>query len=159
MRSVRQDHRAGCANRSQPNLRNKFDMQDSRHEVKTRVAFTGRKVSLASFPLERETAALILVSMLDLLMTIALMVYSDAGKTEPPIGERNALAGFFFASWGFRGMIAFKFALVGLIVFITQVLARYEIGTARKVLNLGTVIIGGVAIYGFTVWLRTTTFL
>lgn len=134
-------------------------MQQSTREPKTRPTFTWRNRSGPLFPLEHETAALILVSVLDLIMTIALMVYSDAGKTEAPIGEHNMLAALCLDSWGFAGMIFFKFVLVAIIVSVTQVLARHKISTARWVLNLGTVIIGGVAIYGFTLWLRTTTFL
>ena len=87
------------------------------------------------------------------------MVYSDAGKSEPRIGEHNAAAALFLDRWGFPGMIAFKFMLVAIIVFVTQVIGRQKIAVARRVLNLGTLIIGGVAIYGFTLWLRTTTFL
>ena len=96
-------------------------------------------------PLEKETARFVLVSMLDLLMTWLLL-------SRPHFTEANPLAMFFLSRWGIAGMAWFKFAMVGLVVVLTQAIAREKLETARRLLNFATVLCAGVVLYSLTLW-------
>jgi hypothetical protein len=134
-------------------------MYRSGHEPKSSIASSRSTPSLAEFHLLRQTAAFVIVSGLDLFLTIVLLQHSAAGKLHYVIAECNVVAEFFLAGWGFAGMACFKLGLVGLIVFNTQVIARYDLTAARKVLTLGTLVVGGVVVYSGTLLYRATTLL
>ena len=104
-------------------------------------------------PLERETTLFILASALDVFMTwILLYYYRSHGYV-----ESNPIAQFFLDSWGIRGMVYFKFALVAFVVFVCQVIALKREDIASRILKFGTVVVACVVIYSFTLLLRYST--
>ena len=109
-----------------------------------------------SLPLERETSLFIMVSALDVFMTYMLLRYSHDGRTNAVIRESNPIAAFFFSRWGMRGMVYFKFGLVAVVAVIAQVVARERIETARWLLNIGTIVVGGVVIYSLILLFKNT---
>ena len=99
-------------------------------------------------PLETETCFFIFANALDVFMTYVLLNHS------PEFQESNQVANYFLAKYGFRGMIYFKFALVAFVTVIAQVIAITRPRTARWLLIVGTVIVGGVVIYSSYLWVR-----
>jgi hypothetical protein len=100
-------------------------------------------------PLERETTLYILVSALDAFMTYVVLRYSSEGKTGAFLIESNPLARFFFDHWGVKGLVWFKFALVGFVAVVAQIIATKRERTARWLLNVGTLVVVAVVVYSF----------
>ena len=98
-------------------------------------------------PLEQETVRFIFVSALDVFLTYLLI-------TQDRFHEGNPVARFFLNHWGMRGMIYFKFAMVAFVAVLAQIIARRQPATARKLLNLATVIVICVLIYSLTLLAR-----
>lgn len=98
-------------------------------------------------PLERETARFIFVSALDVFLTYILI-------RQEHFHEGNPVARFFLNHWGLRGMIYFKFAMVAFVAVLAQIIARGRLETARKLLNLATVIVICVLIYSLILLAR-----
>lgn len=92
---------------------------------------------------EREMLLFVLVSTLDIVMTWALL--RRGGFT-----ESNPIAHYILVHWGIKGMVLFKFSMVGVVCFVVQLIARRRTATAQRVLNLATLIVVGVVIYSFT---------
>ena len=99
-------------------------------------------------PLETETCFFIFVNALDVFMTYVLLNHS------PEFQESNQVANFILARYGFRGMIYFKFALVAFVTVVAQIIALSRPRTARWLLIVGTIIVGGVVIYSSYLWIR-----
>ena len=99
-------------------------------------------------PLETATCFFILANALDVCMTYLLL---DHG---PEFQESNWLANMVLLNFGFRGMVYFKFALVAFVTVIAQVIAWTRPGTARRLLNTGTLIVGLVVIYSCYLWVQ-----
>ncbi|QDT40395.1 hypothetical protein Pan241w_04520 [Gimesia alba] len=108
----------------------------------------GRSFWSHQLPLERETCVFILVNALDVFMTYLLLVTGG-------FRESNQLANFFIARWGIKGMVYFKFALVAVVTVIAQIVARKKMTTGRNLLNFGSLIVAGVVIYSFVLFLRS----
>ena len=101
-------------------------------------------------PLEWETTLFILASALDVFMTwILLYYYADDG-----FFESNPIAGFFLDSWGPRGMVYFKFAMVAFVAVLCQIIAIKREDIARRILYFATGLVSCVVIYSFTLLLR-----
>jgi hypothetical protein len=97
-------------------------------------------------PLEPETALYILVSAADVFMTWYLL-YNGGADDRTWFVESNPIPNYFYESWGFDGLVYFKFAMVAFVAIICQVIARTKIDVARRVLNLATLLVTGVVIY------------
>jgi hypothetical protein len=97
-------------------------------------------------PLEPETALYILMSTADVFMTWYLL-YNGASNDRTWFVESNPIPRYFLESWGFNGLVYFKFALVAFVAVICQVIARTKLDVARRVLNLATLLVTGVVIY------------
>ena len=93
---------------------------------------------------ESATTLFILVSALDVFMTY-LMV------TQGRFVESNPVAAFFLHRWGLKGLIYFKFAVTAFVCVLTQVIGSKRPETAKRVLQLSTVIVSAVVCY--SVWL------
>ena len=104
-------------------------------------------------PLEHETALFVLVSTLDVFMTY-LLLSRRAGEGGVVFVEGNPVARFFLNHWGVPGLIYFKFAMVAVVCVIAQVVARRKPRTARRLLSLATLVVGGVVVYSLTLLLR-----
>jgi len=99
-----------------------------------------RSVWIRELPLERETCWFILVNALDVFMTYILLNLEG-------FRESNAIANYVLSRWGIRGMVYFKFGLVAFTAIVAQIAARKHIRIGRWLLNIGTLIIGGVVVY------------
>jgi len=97
-------------------------------------------------PLESETGLFIMASTLDVVMTYILVNKSTAGNHTWFV-ESNPFARYFWESWGFDGLVLFKFGLVALVSVICQIIARQKIEVARRVLYFATLIVTSVVIY------------
>ena len=94
----------------------------------------------APIKLRTETTLFILANTLDVVMTLILL-------STGAFRESNPLANFVLEQWGTGGMIYFKFAFVAGIAAIAQFVATRQLGTARGLLILGTLMVGGVVAY------------
>jgi hypothetical protein len=102
-------------------------------------------------PLETETCFFILINALDVVVTFILL---NVGN----FSESNTLANYFLSRWGVRGMVYYKFVLVGVVVTVTQIIAKNRLAIARSVLNWGTAIVLGVVIYSCYLFVRHSGF-
>ncbi|HEX6987086.1 MAG TPA: DUF5658 family protein [Planctomycetaceae bacterium] len=98
-------------------------------------------------PLETETAAFILVNILDIFLTYLLL--RQGGHD-----EGNPVARFFLNHWGLSGLVYFKMGMVAFVCLVTQLIARYRLRTARALLYLLTAIVGAVVVYSLVLLMR-----
>ena len=99
-------------------------------------------------PLEQETTWFIFVNLLDFILTY--LILQRGGFT-----EGNPIALFFLYSWGIKGMLYFKCALVTVVVVLAQIIAAKKVEAARRLLNLGTLIVTCVLFYSLSLLLKT----
>ncbi len=97
--------------------------------------------------LEFEKTIFVVLNLMDIVMTYRLL---STGS----FYESNPIANFVLDGWGFFGMIAFKLILVGLVLLIANVVAIWRVGTARKLLYLGSFMIGTVVTYSYYLMLN-----
>lgn len=62
--------------------------------------------------------------------------------------ESNPVAQWFFARWNVAGLTGFKFALVGVIVVLSETIERHRPGVGRAILILGSVAALLVTVHG-----------
>ena len=105
------------------------------------------RLPFRALPLESETTAFLLVSFLDILCTYLLLA---SGRFR----ESNAVADWFIAGWGVKGMVYFKMALAAFVCTLAQVIAAKRPRTGRFVLLLGVAVTGAVVVYSVTLALR-----
>ncbi|MEM7782417.1 MAG: DUF5658 family protein [Planctomycetota bacterium] len=89
--------------------------------------------------LQNETTYFILANCLDIFLTYFVLSLGAV--------EANPIANFFIRRWGLPGMITFKLIIVAFVCVVAQVVAIKKESTARLLLIVGTLIIGGVALY------------
>jgi hypothetical protein len=99
-------------------------------------------------PLEQETTWFIFVNVLDIFLTY--LIYQGKAGT-----EGNPIARFFLYSWGFKGLIYFKCSMVAFVVVLAQIIAAKKVETARRMLNLGTLIVTCVLFYSLSFLLKS----
>ena len=112
-------------------------------------ASLSQSIALPVLHLERETLVYFVVNALDVLMTYLLLTHDQVEFV-----EANPLARYFLYSWGPKGLVWFKIALVALVTFIVQLIARKRPETARRVLFLAIAIVSGVVIYSLILFVR-----
>ena len=105
------------------------------------------RLPFRQLPMESETTAFLLTAFLDILCTYLLLA---SGRFR----ESNAVADWFIAGWGVKGMVWFKMALATFICTLAQVIATRNERLGRFVLILGTVVTGGVVIYSVALAVR-----
>ena len=98
------------------------------------------RLPLGELPLETETAAFLLASVLDIVLTTVLLA---AGGFR----ESNAVADWFIAGWGVKGMVWFKMTLAAVVCVLAQVVATKKPRWGRGILLLGTGVTGAVVLY------------
>jgi hypothetical protein len=81
--------------------------------------------------LQSEATLLVLLSACDLFMTYTLL-WQGAH-----FYESNPVAQWFFARWNIAGMTAYKFAMVGLIIVLSETIERHRPGWGRAIVLLG----------------------
>ncbi len=98
-------------------------------------------------PLESETAAFILVNVLDILLTVILL-YGGEHR------EANPIAEFFLNHWGLKGMVFYKLSTVAFVCVIAQVVARQRLIVGRRLLIAATLIVAAVVAYSLILLFR-----
>ena len=99
--------------------------------------------------LQQETLRFVLVSALDLFMTYILLRQKGMHFI-----ESNPVAGRFYADYGLKGMIYFKFGMVALVCVIAQIVVKHRPRTAKWLLNGATLVVAGVVVYSFMLMLK-----
>ena len=99
--------------------------------------------------LRRETLRYVLVSVLDLFMTYILLAQKGMHFI-----ESNPVAGRFFADYGLKGMVYFKFAMVALVCVIAQIVVRRRPLVAKWLLNWATLVVAGVVVYSLMLLIK-----
>ncbi|MEK6263065.1 MAG: DUF5658 family protein [Planctomycetota bacterium] len=99
--------------------------------------------------LQQETLRYVLVSALDLFMTYILLRQEGIVFI-----ESNPVAGRFYADYGLKGMIYFKFGMVALVCVIAQIVVRRRPLVAKWLLNGATLAVAGVVVYSFVLLLK-----
>lgn len=92
--------------------------------------------------LAKESLLLVVLSACDLFMTYILLWRGGQ------FYEANPLARWFFERWNIKGMTAFKFGLVILIVIACETIERHRPRVGRAIVILGCVAALLVAIHG-----------
>ena len=105
-------------------------------------------------PLQRESALFLMVSALDVFMTYLLLVSSSEEGFGPGFYESNPVPRFFLNHWGVRGLVYFKFTMVGVVEILAHAVALKKIVIARRLLEFGTLVVSGVVIYSLLLLLR-----
>ncbi len=105
---------------------------------------SGRDSALIVEPsrLERESVWLVLLSAADLIVTYRLMAQGG------PFYESNPVAAWFFGRWDMAGMTLFKFAVIGGVIALGEIIERHRPGWGRAVLGLGCLAAALVVIHG-----------
>ena len=98
-------------------------------------------------PLEGETTAFLLTAFLDILCTYLLLA---SGRFR----EGNAVADWFIAGWGVKGMVWFKMTLAAVVCTLAQAIAVKSPAKGRFVLLCGTAITGAVVVYSVVLAVR-----
>ncbi|MBI5760526.1 MAG: hypothetical protein HZA46_18580 [Planctomycetales bacterium] len=127
-------------------------MKSSSHPSGSRPAWLvsiSQTFSLPALHMERETAVYVVVNALDVLMTYLLLTHDQVEFI-----EANPLARYFLYSWGPKGMVWFKVALVTLVTLNVQLIARKRPDIAQRVLYLAIAIVSGVVIYSVFLFVR-----
>lgn len=75
--------------------------------------------------------ALLGLSLLDLLITHALL------RRSPSFYESNPVASWVFQRWNVAGMTLFKFAVIGAVIAVAELVERLRPGRGRLVLAVG----------------------
>jgi hypothetical protein len=76
---------------------------------------------------------LIILSAADLLMTFALL------RKSPAFFESNPIAQWFFDQWNMKGMVFFKFSVIGGVILLSEIIERKRPGWGRMVLLVGCI--------------------
>lgn len=105
--------------------------------------------ALPALHLERETLVYFVVNALDVLMTYLLLTHDQMEFV-----EANPLARYCLYSWGPKGMVWFKVALVALVTLNVQLIARKRPDIAQRVLYVAITIVSGVVIYSLVLFVR-----
>ena len=100
-------------------------------------------------PLETETSWWLLVSVLDFVMTYLLLAHPETHFV-----ESNPIAVFFFHGWGMKGLLGFKLFMATFVVIVCQIIATKKPKVARRVLQLGTLVVGLVVVYSVLLYAR-----
>jgi hypothetical protein len=100
------------------------------------------------FLLARESVAFVMVSVLDVLMTHALL------RQGFRFYESNPVARWFFARWNMAGMVGFKFLVISIAVVACEVVERRRPGVGRRIIRLGIVAACAVVAYSVVLFYR-----
>ncbi|QDV37109.1 DUF5658 family protein [Tautonia plasticadhaerens] len=94
-----------------------------------------------SLLLESEISWLLLVSILDILLTTALL------HRGPQFVESNPIAAWFYMRFNIAGLVAYKFGLIAAVVVIAELVERIKPGRGKFVLRVGILAASGVVVY------------
>lgn len=104
-----------------------------------------------------ETLTFIFVNLLDYFMTYITLYYSHMPNSplRMRLFESNPIAAYFINHWGpLKGMLGFKLGLVVFVCVVTQAIAHRHEQRAKRVLNLGSLLVGAVVAYSLSLLVR-----
>ena len=90
--------------------------------------------------LQGYSVCLLAASVADLFMTITLL------RQHPGAYESNPIARWFYGRWNIAGMVLYKFAIVGFIIALSELIERRRPGWGKFIVILGC----AGALYAFT---------
>jgi hypothetical protein len=96
---------------------------------------------------ETEISWFVLVGALDVFLTYILLRASIEGYSRSVIIEGNPIARWVIHRWGITGMVIFKFAMIGVVVTIAEIVGHVRPSLGRGLLWCGTAVVGAVVIY------------
>lgn len=96
---------------------------------------------------ETEISWFVLVSVLDIVMTVVVLRYSALGSTRGTFFESNPIAHWVLSRWGITGMALFKMSLVAVVVVIAEIVGSVRPLVARLLLYGGTLVVAGVVVH------------
>lgn len=96
------------------------------------------------FLFQAETIVYVVLSAMDLFLTFFLL-QQEIKNGE--FVESNPVATYFLHRWGIKGMIYFKFGMIGVVCVLTQVIARWRPRTARLLLVFAILVVTYVLVY------------
>jgi hypothetical protein len=99
------------------------------------------------WPLETEACWWFLASTLDFIMTYILLL-------RPGFAESNPIALRFYHDYGPKGLLGFKLAMTLFVILICEIISRTRLDLARRVLQIGTLIVGIVVAYSAMMYAR-----
>lgn len=96
---------------------------------------------------ETEISWFVLVGALDVFLTYILLRASHEGYSRSIVIEGNPIARWILHQWGMKGMVVFKFIMIGVVVSIAEVVGRTRPALGRGLLICGTAVVGAVVVY------------
>ena len=102
--------------------------------------------------IEREATYFIFANFLDGAVTYILAMHGGPRGTR--FVEGNQIPAYFLNHWGWKGMFAFKLAVVLFVCAIAVYVAKSQPVKARWMLNVGTAIVSAVVLYSAWLGLR-----
>ena len=93
--------------------------------------------------LEFEKTLFVIANLMDIVMTHLLL---GTGH----FIESNPIANYVLTEYGFAGVAAFKLIVVAMVMLIANIIAFRRIRTSRYLLHFGTLIVGGVVVYSYS---------
>jgi hypothetical protein len=128
--------------------RTRFDGLTGRRKLSAGWKGVRREFHGAPFLLSRESVALVLVSVLDVLMTHTLL------RQGFHFYESNPVARWFFARWNMAGMVGFKFLVISIAIVACEVVERRRPGVGRRIIGIGVVAACAVVAYSVLLFIR-----
>lgn len=116
-------------------------------ESQESMTFSDKRSRRTKWPLETEVCWWFLASTLDFLMTYMLLL-------RPGFAESNPIALRFYHDWGFKGLLGFKLAMTLFVILICHIISKTRLDLARRVLHVGTFIVGVVVVYSAMMYSR-----
>lgn len=93
----------------------------------------------------------ILANILDFVVTWRLLVIPSRAS----FVESNPIARYYLEGWGpFRGLLMLKLTVTGVVCVIALIVGLRRIRTARRLLQFGALVVGGVAAYSAALFFR-----
>jgi hypothetical protein len=104
-------------------------------------------IALEASQLQGLSLCLVALSAADLFVTFSLL------RTSHVFYESNPVAQWFFARWNMAGMTLFKFAVVGFVIALGEIIERRRPGWGRFVLLVGCAAAAAVVWHGLRLYL------
>ncbi len=124
-------------------------MKNSLRETRLEEASVWGQVLYRGLPFEREMLLFCVVSLLDMALTYVLINHQS-----DQFVESNPIARYILVSWGFQGMAYFKLALVSVVVFNAQLIARQKPRVALRLFHFASATVGLVVVYSLFLLMR-----
>jgi len=103
---------------------------------------------------QQEMLLFVLISAMDVLMTVQLLTLGESSVKGESFFESNPVAQYFNERWGLEGMVYFKFSMVGLVCVVSQIIAQRKPAVARWLLLGAIAVVAVVVVYSLMLFLQ-----